>query len=313
MRRYGLLLISTLMVLMMISFPLMTAMAASRTFTVGLVPKALISPFWITLVDMAEEAAQEKGINVVVTSPPNETAVAEQINMIEDLIERKVDLLAIGACSPVAIIPVVKKALAAGIPVVMLDTQTPLPEVEVTSLIGSDNIAGGRIAGEYAVQLLEGKGRIAMIEGAPGHQSNEDRKQGFNEVVGKHSGIEIVASQPANWERAMGMTVMENILQAHPHIDLVFAACDEMALGALKAIAAAGKKIPVLSYDGNEEALIAVRDGRLQSTVSQRPDMMGKMIITEVVEKLLKGEPIPEKLPAPLANVTRENVSDFLE
>lgn len=288
-------------------------LAETKNFTIGLIPKALISPFYITLVDAAKAKGAAEGFDVIVSSPPNETAIAEQVNIIEDFIEKKVDLLALGVTDISAVVPVLKKAMEAGIPVVIVDTQTPLPGLEVTSLIGSDNIEGGRIVGKYAMELLNGKGNVAIIEGVPGHSACIDRLQGFHEIVDKYPEIKVVASQPANWERALGMSVMENILQANPTLDLVFAACDEMALGALKAIEAAGKKITVLSYDGNKEALLAVRDGILQSTIAQRPDMMGEMIITKVAMALIKGETIPLRLPAPITNVTKENVADFLK
>jgi ribose transport system substrate-binding protein len=287
--------------------------ASTKNFTIGIIPKALISPFFITLVDAAKEKGAAEGFDVIVVSPTSETAIAEQVNIIEDFIEKKVDLLALGVNDVRAVVPVLKKAMEAGIPVVIFDTQTPLPDLEVTSLIGSDNVEGGRIVGRYAVKLLNGKGNVAIIEGFPGQDCNVDRLQGFHEIVDKYPEIKVVASQPANWERALGMSVMENILEANPTLDLIFALCDDMALGALKSIEASGRKIPVLSIDGNEEAFLAVRDGRLQSTIAQFPDMMGEMIITKVADALIKGETIPLKLPSPIINVTKENVADFLK
>lgn len=310
--RRKLLVLSLLIVIFTISI-CSIAIASSKNFTIGLVPKALISPFYITLVDSAKAKGAAEGFNVIVSSPSIQTAFAEQVNIIEDFIEKKVDLLALGVTDINAVVPVLKKAMEAGIPVVIVDTLTPLPGLEVTSLIGSDNIEGGRIVGKYAVELLKGKGNVAIIEGVPGDSACIDRLQGFHEIVDKYPEIKVVASQPANWERALGMSVMENILQANPTLNLVFAACDEMALGALKAIEAAGKKIPVLSYDGNKEGLLAVRDGTLQSTIAQRPDMMGEMIITKVAMALINGETIPSRLPAPITNVTKENVAEFLK
>lgn len=181
--------------------------------------------------------------------------------------------------------------------------------------MGSENVEAGRIVGKHTVELLGDKGKVVIIEGFAGHNPNQERLDGFHEIIDKYPGIEVVASQPADWDRAKGMNVMENIIQAHPEFDLVFACSDEMAIGAMKALEAAGKKLPILSVDGNKEALIEIKKGRITSTVAQRPDIIGEQLITRVAKAIMEGkmDTIPAKIPTPLTNVSKENLSDFLK
>ena len=289
-----------------------TALAADK-FVVGLSPKALTSPFWIRVTESAKKFAKENDIKLLIVAPPSETAVMEQVNLLEDLIQQKVNLIAMGPTDPLGVVPVLQGAVDAGIPVVILDAQTPLPGLESISLIGADNIAAGRVIGEYAAKLLNGKGNLVVIEGIAGNNTGEERKLGFGEIVAKHEGMKIIASQPGNWERALGMNVMENILQSNPNVDFVFACSDEMALGAAMAVEAAGKKIPIIGVDGNKDAVIAVKEGSLEATVAQDPEKIGEYLIKEVAVKLRDGKPVEKKLSTDFQLITKENADQFLK
>ena len=162
--------------------------------------------------------------------------------------------------------------------------------------------------GEYVLDQLGGEAKVAILEGIPGHETGDARLQGFLEAVGGATGVEILTSQPANWERDQGFNVFQNIMQAHPQVDTLFACNDLMALGALEAIAAAGKtgQIRVLGFDALPEARQAIREGTMLVSVAQFPDQMGSLAIENVIQ-VLDGKEIPDYVPVPIELITKES------
>jgi ribose transport system substrate-binding protein len=272
--------------------------AASGKPTVALVVKTLNNPFFIEMQKGAEEAAKKVGVNLLVQAADREVDVERQMQIIENLIERKVSALCITPSGSREIVPVIVKANKAKIPVVIVDTRADEKALaaaggKIETFIGSDNYDGGKIAAAFLVEKLGGKGNVAVLEGIPGHETGDARLRGFREVVAKSPGIKIVASQPANWERDQGFNVFQNILQANPTINGLFACSDLMALGATEAIAAAGKtgKIVVVGFDAQPEARAAIQKGTMAATVAQFPARMGATAV-ENAAKLLRGEKI---------------------
>jgi ribose transport system substrate-binding protein len=210
---------------------------AAAKVTMGLAISTLNNPFFVELKEGAEAAAKKAGVELVVVDAQNDAN--RQLASIENLIQKKVSVILVNPTDSAAVVPAIKAANKAGIPVITVDRGAS--GGEVTTHIASDNVAGGRMAGEYVAKLIGGKGRVVELEGIPGTSAARDRGKGFNEVMKKYPGIEVVARQEAGFDRAKGLTVMENILQAQPKIDAVFAHNDEMALGALKAIGASGR------------------------------------------------------------------------
>jgi ribose transport system substrate-binding protein len=147
--------------------------------------------------------------------------------------------------------------------------------------------------------MLKGKGKVVELQGVPGTSAARDRGEGFNKAVAMASGIEVVASQAADFDRTKGLTVMENILQAQPEINAVFAHNDEMALGAIKAIEAAKRDILVVGFDGTDDAVSAVNEGTLLATVAQQAAKIGSMGV-DVAEQILKGEKVADYTPVAL-------------
>jgi ribose transport system substrate-binding protein len=178
--------------------------------------------------------------------------------------------------------------------------------VKPQTFIGSDNYEGGKLAGEYVVSSSGGKARVGILEGIPGHETGDSRLRGFRDAVARAPGITIVASQPANWERDQGFNVFQNMLQAHRDIDTVFAASDLMALGAIEAIAAAGRTgtIRVVGFDALDDAKKAVEAGTMAATVAQFPFEMGKAAVESAV-KILAGEKLPADIMVKLEMVTK--------
>ena len=220
--------------------------------TIALVMKTANNPFFIDMERGAREAADKLGVELIVQSAEREVDVEKQMQIIENLIQRQVNALCITPSGSKEIVPAIVKANKAKIPVLIVDTrvdETTLKEAggQIATFIGSDNFAGGKIAGKKIVESLGGRGKVAVLEGIPGHETGDARLGGFHEALQEHSGIEVIASQTANWERALGYNVFQNLLQSNPDIQALFACNDMMALGAVAAIAAAGKTRPTRS------------------------------------------------------------------
>jgi ribose transport system substrate-binding protein len=280
---------------------------------VALVMKTLNNPFFIDMQRGAEEAAKRLDVDLVVQAAERETDVERQMQIVENLIQAHVDALALTPSGSREVVPAVAKANAAKIPVVIVDTRLDAAAasaagVNTVTFVGSDNYRGGQIIGEYLVKASNGSAKVAVLEGIPGHETGDSRVRGFRDAIKSSPGVTIVASQPANWERDQGFTVFQNILQAHSDIDTVFACNDIMALGAIEAIAAAGKtgKVRVLGFDAIDDARKAIADGRMEATVAQFPDEMGRSAV-EAALHAMKGETVPKETNVRIGLVTKEN------
>ncbi len=274
--------------------------------TLALVVKTLNNAFFIEMEKGAKAAADSLGIQLVVQAPEREIDVEKQMEIVENLIERKVDVLLLVPSGSREIVPAIVKANAAKIPVVIVDTRVDAAALKsanarIATFIGSDNVDGGRIAGEFVAQKLGGKGKVAVLEGIPGHETGDSRLRGFRSAIAKYPGLTIVASQTANWERDQAFNVAQNILQSHPDIQAIFACNDVMALGAVEAIAAAGrtKDIAVVGFDAQDDARTAIRQGRMAATIAQNPHEMGSLAVISA-SKLLRNETIPAVQPVPI-------------
>ena len=161
------------------------------------------------------------------------------------------------------------------------------------------------MAGRFLAEALGGQGRVAVVEGIPGHETGDSRLRGFREVIGEHPGISIVASQTANWERDQAFNVTQNMLQSHADLQAIFAANDMMALGAVEAIAAAGRTgdLIVVGFDALDEARQAIRDGRMDATIAQHPREMGRLAV-ESAWSILQGDSVPAEQPVGIELVT---------
>ena len=276
----------------------------SDTVTLGLSLSTLNNPFFVTLKDGAEAAAQAAGVELVVVDAQDDPA--KEATNIEDLIQQGVDALLINPTDADAIVPSIQKANEAGIPVFTIDRGAA--GGEVVSHIASDNVAGGRMAAEYLCGLLGGAGKVVELEGIAGTSAARDRGQGFNDYMSADcAGVEIIARQTANFNRADGLSVFENILQAQPEIDGVFAHNDEMILGAIEAAEAAGRagEITFVGFDAVDDAVAAVEAGSLAATVAQQPAEMGRLGV-ETALSSLNGQSVDTYIPVDLALVASE-------
>lgn len=282
--------------------------------TVALVLKTLNHPFFVDMRRGAQEAADRLGVTLQVQAAEREIDVEKQMQIVENLIQTGIKALCITPSGSREIISALVKARDAGVPIVVVDTRLDATAaaaagVEAKTFVGSDNYEGGRLAGQHIAKITGGKARVAILEGIPGHETADSRLRGFRDAVADQPGITIVASQPANWERDQGFNVFQNMLQAHSDIDTLFAANDLMALGALEAIAAAGRtgKIRVVGFDALDDAKKAIAAGSMDASVAQFPAEMGRIAVESAV-KVMRGEALPADVRVKLDLVTKETL-----
>ena len=283
--------------------------------TVALVLKTLNHPFFVDMRRGAQEAADRLGVTLQVQAAEREIDVDKQMQIVENMLQTGIDVLAITPSGSREIVAALAKAMTANVPIVIVDTRLDPKAaadagVQPRTFIGSDNYEGGKLAGEYVVTLTRGKARIGILEGIPGHETGDSRLRGFRDAVARAPGITVVASQPANWERDQGFNVFQNMLQAHGDIDTVFAASDLMALGAIEAIAAAGKTgtIHVVGFDALDDARTAIAAGTMAASVAQFPFEMGRAAVESAV-KVMNGETLPADIMVRLEMVTRDSLT----
>ncbi|HAH61475.1 MAG TPA: D-ribose ABC transporter substrate-binding protein [Treponema sp.] len=270
----------------------------SKKNLIGLSVSTQNNPFFVTLADGARKQAEVSGCELSIVDAGDD--VVKQTSDIEDLVSKKIKVLIVNPVDSSAIAPAVTAAKKAGIPVIAVD-RTVIGET-VTCQIASDNVAGAKMAGEYLLSLVGDGAEIAELQGVPGASATIDRGKGFHEAVdGK---AKIVASLTANFNRVEGMSVTENILQGNNDIKGIFAHNDEMALGAVEAAASAGKKIVIVGFDATDDAVAAVKEGRMAATVAQQPGEMGKVAV-ETALKIINGESVPSSLPVIVSLITK--------
>lgn len=267
-----------------------SAAADNSKKPIGLSVSTLNNPFFVTLADGAKAKAKNLGVELNVVDAGDDTA--KQTSDIEDLISKNISALIVNPVDSDAVAPAVKDAKAKGIKVISVDRAVNGEEVDCK--IASDNVMGAKLAGEYLISLVGEKAKVAELQGVLGASATVDRGEGFHKAAdGK---LNIVASQTANFNRAEGLNVMENMLQANPDIKGVFAHNDEMALGAVEAAAAAKKDIVIVGFDATEDATTAIKNGKMAATVAQKPDLMGATAVESAV-KLAKGETVDKEIP----------------
>ena len=283
--------------------------------TVALVLKTLNHPFFVDMRRGAQEAADRLGVTLQVQAAEREIDVEKQMQIVENLIQTGIQALVITPSGSREIVAALVKAKNARVPIIIVDTRVDAKAaadagVKTETFVGSDNYAGGKLAGDYLVKVTGGKARVGILEGIPGHETGDSRMRGFKDAVKDAAGVTIVASQPANWERDQGFNVFQNMLQAHPDIDSVFACSDLMALGAIEAIRAAGKTgtIKVIGFDALDDAKKAIAAGTMAASVAQFPSEMGKAAVESAV-KVIHGEKLADDIKVKLELVTKDNVN----
>ncbi|MDD2172568.1 ribose ABC transporter substrate-binding protein RbsB [Glaesserella parasuis] len=267
--------------------------------TIALAISTLDNPFFVTLKEGAEKKAKELGYNLVVLDSQNDPA--KELSNVEDVTVRGATVLLINPTDSEAVGTAVAVANKKNIPVITLDRGTN--KGNVVSHIASDNVAGGKMAGDFIAEKVGKNAKVIQLEGIAGTSAARERGEGFKQAIEANQ-FELLASQPADFDRTKGLNVMENLLASHGSAKAVFAQNDEMALGALRAIKASGKNILVVGFDGTDDAVKAVNGGQLAATIAQQPDKIGELGV-EAADKVLKGEKVDAQIPVPLKVVTK--------
>ena len=267
---------------------------APADLKVGVSLSTLNNPFFVAVKDGVKDLADKNKTTTSIVDAQNDSA--KQSNDIDDLIQQKVDIILVNPVDSSAIQPAVEAANDAKIPVIAIDRTSD--GGELLTLVASDNVKGGEMAAQFILDKIGEKGRVIELEGIPGASATRERGQGFNTFA--KDKLEIVEQQSADFDRAKGLTVMENILQSTKDIKAVFAQNDEMALGAIEALEAAGvKDVIVVGFDGNDDGLKAVNEGRLKATIAQQPAEMGRIALQAAYD-YFAGEKLAEKIDSPL-------------
>ncbi|MGH3774300.1 MAG: substrate-binding domain-containing protein [Pseudonocardiaceae bacterium] len=272
--------------------------------TVGLAVSTLNNPYFVQLTDGAREAAAELGVKLVVVDAQNDAI--NQINQVQTFTGQGVKSIIINPVDSTQARPAAKAAENANIPLISVDRS--IDGGKVASEITSDNVQGGRLA---AIELGRvTSGAVVHLQGLPGTSASRDRGQGFEQ--GLSSGvIQVVATQPADFDRTKGLDVMTNLLQSHPTLTGVFTENDEMALGAIRALGdRAGTDVQVVGFDGTPDALAAIEVGAMAATIAQQPRVLGRTAVEQAVHAA-KGEQVQQVIDVEVKVVTRQNVAAF--
>src|SRR5688572_6214046 len=287
------------------------------SYKVGFAQTESNNPWRIAETKSMQDIAESCGWQLVYTDAAG--SAAKQVADVDSMIAQGVDVIFLPPREEQPLLPAVMRAKQAGIPVFLIDRSVD-PNVakageDYVTFIGSDFVDQGRRAAEWLVEATGGKGTIIELEGTTGSSPANDRKKGFDEVIAKHPDMKIVASQTGDFARDKGRTVMETLLQAHPDATAVYAHNDEMAIGAIQALEAAGRKpgqdITVVSIDGTRDALQAIIDGKMGATVESSP-FFGP-ISCETMKKYAEGQPIEPWVKVEDRMFTKDNAAEHVD
>lgn len=278
--------------------------------TVGLAVANLQANFFNQIKQSVEAEAKLKGVKVIVVDAHGDSAT--QVNQIQDLITRGVKaLIYIPAGATAAGVPV-RAAQAAHIPVVAVDRNAP--DAPADTFIATNSVAAAHTLGDYVCKISGGKGQLAIIQGQIGTTPENDRNTGFNAAMADCPGIHQVAKQASQeWSQAEGFNIAQDMLQRHPDISIFFGRADGLALGAAQAVKVANLDHPVIvvGFDGDTAGLVAVKNGVLAATMTQKTQAMGRLALDSALD-LAAGKTLPKEQLQSAVLTTKDNVAPFI-
>ncbi|MGN6638178.1 MAG: D-ribose ABC transporter substrate-binding protein [Mucilaginibacter sp.] len=280
------------------------------TKKIAVIVSTLNNPWFVFLAQTAAAQAKRFGYETKIFDSQNNTAT--ETDNFENAIAAGYKAILFNPTDANGSVVNVNKAKAAGVPVFCMDREVN-SVTGPTSQILSDSYSGCVELGKYFVQQMHKKGKYVEILGLVADNNTWNRSKGFHSVVDYFPGLQMVAQQSADFDRNKGMEVMESILQAHPDIDGVFCGNDAMAMGAYQALAAAGKadKVKVVGFDGSEDAVQAIKDGKILATAMQFPKVMAQTAATYADEYFKGRRNFPKKIQVAVEMVTAKNISDY--
>jgi ribose transport system substrate-binding protein len=275
---------------------------------VDLIISTFNNPFFVSLKNGAQYEAQKLGYKLVVQNANND--ITTELNLAQTDIQNKPACLILDPVDSNGIVTSVNAANQAGIPVVAFDRAPAGGKIE--TFVGYDAIAAGKRAADALAKALNDSGKVVEIQGIMGTNVAQDRSKGFEEEIAKYPNIQVVAKQPANFDRGTALNVMTNVLQAHPDINGVYAANDEMAMGVLAALKAGGKagKVVLVGNDGIKDSLDAITSGDMYATNAESPFEEG-IKVADIAGDILKGKSVPGATTLEGQLVTKSNASQY--
>ena len=273
------------------------------------VTKTLINEFWQDVAAGVKAEAGKHGIAVDVQAAKDESSMIEQLNLAQTVLAQKPDALLLSPQSDSNLVPVIQAAREANIPTIIIDDART---EGASTYVGTDQVSIGAKAASFLAELYPDGAKVAQIEGAAGSPNARMRIQGFNEELAKHPNLELVASQPGNWDRLTALNATSNILRQHPDLGGVYANNDGMALGVVEAVTSGSslEKVAVVGTDGIREAKRSVGDGQMRATVAEFPFEEGQLGV-QMALRLLACQGIPPWIISPQAIITQGNVGEF--
>jgi ribose transport system substrate-binding protein len=277
--------------------------------TVAVVGKAAGGEYWLAVKHGAEKQAADMKVKLLYLGQPTEVDIAGQVDLVEGLIQRKVDGIAISPADSKALSPVVKKAVDAGIKVVTIDSDTTAKDR--LCYIGTNNEQAGKVAGEEMLKLVgASKAKVATITGVIGAQNLAERLTGFQKAVGDK--VTLLNVQPDNGNKDKSMSIAENTITANPDVAAFFTTTAIGGPAVAQALTTSGKsgKIKVISFDTTPTLIKQLKDGSVQVLIAQQPEKMGALGVESLV-KAIKGEKLPPIIDTGVVAVTKDNVAQF--
>ncbi len=288
--------------------------AAVEKKEVVVILKNNTAPFFISVAEGAKAAGDELGVTVTVKTPV-ETAEGsgneQQTQLVEEAIVSKADCVVMCPVDSEAIVPAMKKLMEAGIPVVDLNTRIA-DSTMFKTFVGLENYNQGYDTAKALLEGMGGKGTMFVIEGSTGAQTSIDRVKGALAAIAEYPEVQVVAQQSANYNRAEALNVVQNLLQSYPDVNAIFCCNDEMALGSVEAVDAAGKTGTILisGQDANDDACQAIRDGKIFVTSFGNPYMQGYTAVKAAVD-VLNGVAVENFYEVKTKIVNKSNVDTF--
>ncbi len=281
-----------------------SAGAPASSVSIGLALSTLDNPFFVSVRDGAQKEADAEGVELTITDAQDDATT--QANQVQNFQTQQLQAVIINAVDSDAAGPIVAPLIAAKTPVIAVDRA--VNGADVSSFIASDNVQGGKLAADALAKAIGEKGSVIVLEGTAGTSAARDRNEGFTQGIAAYPNIKIVASQPADFDRTKGLDTATNLLQAHPDVVGIFAANDEMALGAVQALGdKAGKSVFIVGFDGTDDGQAAIKAGTMAASVAQQPEELGKQAVQAAV-KLVQGQSVEAMIGVPVVVLTKDSL-----
>ncbi len=270
-------------------------------------PKGLVLSFWTSVREGAMQAGKDFDVDIVWKGPSLEINIAEQISIVEDNINKRVDAIVLAACDATALVPVVERADAAGIPVVTIDSD--LNSDVRKSFIATDNVAASEKAADVLYELIGGKGEVAILPIIPGSSTTIMREKGFDQGLVKYPEMKLVAKQYSHAEVDRAMAITEDIVTAHQNLAGIFAANESATIGSAQALKSRGLagKIKIVGFDAAPNEVQVLEEGVVDALIVQDPYKMGYMGVKTALD-LINGKEVEKRIDTGVYVVTRENL-----